>query len=471
MRVSLIMPPYEKSKIFRKSIQNVGAVLPPLGIAYIATVLEKNGHTVSIIDGPAQAIVQRYGFDDLEKDILSFQPDVIGLSVSTSQIDYAKKTIKIIKKVVPKSPIILGGPLITTTPDALLEFPDVAYGVFGEADLTFSTILKKIEEGKPLENTEGVIWRENEIVKYKNPDVIADLDTIPLPARHLLPMHIYRPSPANYRRLPATTIMTSRGCPYQCIFCSRAIEGTKFRAHSAKRVVEEIEHLIEKYGIKDIQFFDDTFTLIPERTEKICNMIIERKLDITWNCMTRVDRVTLKLLSLMRKAGCYEIGIGIESGSDRVLKFIKKGLTKEQIRHGVHMAHDAGIDVRGFFMIGFPTETKEEILQTIAFAKELEVDVAQFMVATPFPGTKLWDVAKETGTINDKNLSNFTFYAPIEAPFSSSLLSNSDITKLYKKAFVSFYLRPSYLFRQLCKIRTFNDVKRNYLAFKGIVGI
>src|SRR3989338_5796383 len=166
MRVLLLNPPYEKDKIFRKSMKNLGAVLPPLGIAYIAAVLEKDKHIVKIIDGPAMATVLDYGFLELEKDIQEFQPEVIGLSASTSQIEYAKKTIGIIKKIVPTVIIILGGPLISATPNSLLEFPEVAYGAYGEADLTFSVILQKIEKKEPLENVEGVIWREYGKVKF-----------------------------------------------------------------------------------------------------------------------------------------------------------------------------------------------------------------------------------------------------------------------------------------------------------------
>lgn len=470
MRVLLLNPPYEKDKIFRKSMTNVGAILPSLGLAYIAAILEKDGHSVKIIDGPALATVLRYSFKDLEKDLKEFHPKVIGISGLTSQREFLKKSIELIKTVLPDSPIILGGPLITSTPDALFEFPEISYGVYGEADLTFSLLLHKLQKKEPLENTEGVIWREQGKVKYLKPLVIKDLDQLPLPARHLLPMNIYRPSPANYRRLPATTMMTSRGCPFQCIFCSKPTEGIVFRYHSAERVVEEIEYLIKNYNIKDIQMFDDTFTLIPERTEKICRLIIEKKLDIGWNCMSRIDRVTPELLKLMKQAGCYEIGIGIESGSDRVLKFIKKGLTTKVIKRGVKDAHAAGLDVRGFFMMGFPTETRQEILQTINFAKELDVDVAQFMVATPFPGTELWDIAKQHGMVNE-DWSTFTFYAPHAAPYSSKELSGEEITALYKKAFRSFYIRPLYMFKQLLKIRTTHDVYRNWLALKGVRGL
>ena len=470
MKVMLISPPYPKDRIFRKSMKNLGAILPPLGVAYIAAMLEKDGHEVKIIDGPAWATVFEYGFEELEKDIKNFSPDVVGISASTSQIDHARKAASLAKSASKDCVVILGGTLISADPNALLAFEDVDFGVYGEADLTFSEILKAVEGKKPVEGMEGVIWRENGSVKFLKPKVIIDLDHVPMPARHLLKMEIYRPSPANFRRVPATTIMTSRGCPYQCIFCSRPTEGTAFRAHSAERVVEEIGHLVTKYGIKDIQIFDDTFSLIPSRVEKICKGIIEKKLDVGWNCMTRVDKINPELLALMRKAGCYEIGFGIESGSDRILQFIKKATTTDLIRKGVKMTKDAGIDVRGFFMIGFPTETKEEILQTIKFAKDLDVDVAQFMVSTPLPGTEMWEIAKQNGSINTDDWNSFTFYAPSKMPFSSNLLNDKELLSMYRKAYKSFYLRPKFILKQLLKTRSFVDIQRNWLAAKGVLG-
>ena len=470
MKVMLIVPPYPKDKIFRKSMKSLGAVLPPLGIAYIAAMLEKYSHEVKIIDGPAMATVLEYGFEELEKDIKEFSPDLTGISASTSQMGHAKKTLKIIKENNPNCITVLGGALISADTNALLHFNDADYGVYGEADLTFPEIIKKIENKEKIEGSEGLIWRENNIVNFLKPKVIMNLDDIPMPARHLLNMKIYRPSPANYRRLPATTMMTSRGCPYKCIFCSKPTIGTAFRAHSAKRVVDEIEHLVNEYGIKDIQMFDDTFTLLPERTKEICKGIIERKLDIGWNCMTRVDRIDKEITDLMKKAGCYEMGFGIESGSERMLKFIKKGVTKQQIRNGVKLAKNSGIHVRGFFMMGFPTETKKEVLETIEFANELDVDVAQFMVSTPFPGTELWEIAKMSGEINE-DWSSFTFYAPDEVPFTSKLLSKNDILDLYKKAYKSFYLRPKFILRQFLYIRSFTDIERQWNAAKGILGL
>lgn len=470
MKILMLTPPYKKDKIFRKSMKHLGAILPPLGVAYIAGTLERDGHNVKIIDGTAESTILNYTFDDLKKDIKSFQPEVIGIGANIPQLSEVQATLRLIKEINPNIVTIIGGPIVSSDPKFLLQLPDADYGMLGEVDIAISDIIRKIEKKQKIEGSEGLIWREGNSVKAVKPKDIFDLDVIPIPARHLLKMHIYRPSPANYRRLPATTIMSSRGCPYKCIFCSRSIEGMAWRAHSAKRVVDEIEQLVTKFGIKDIQMFDDTFTLHIERVQDICNMIIERKLDVGWNCMTRVDKVTVDLFKLMKKAGCYEVGFGIESGSDRVLKFIKKSTTTPQIKEAVKMAKKAGIAVRGFFMIGFPTETKEEIIQTINFAKELNVDVAQFMVATPFPGTEMWNIATENGRINNEDWSNFTFYAPDKMPFSSENFTDQELVSLYKKAYRSYYLRPAFILRQLFKIRSFTDMQRNWMAAKGVMG-
>ena len=421
MKVLLLLPPYPKDKIFRKSMKHLGAILPPLGLAYIASVLEQEGHEVKIIDGPALSSVEGYDLKNFEHDLKSFGPDVIGVSAATSQYQHAQNAISLIKETLPNARIILGGSMISGDPKQLSNFSQVDYAVHGEAEFVFAKIVKMLEREEKIGVMDGLIYKENGEVKVTPEPIIENIDDIPMPARHLLKMSIYRPSPANYRKLPATHMMTSRGCPHQCIFC--ATGRTKFRGHSAKRVVDEMEMLANQFGIKDIQIFDDTFTFQPKRTEEICKGIIERKLNISWNCYTRVDRTNLELMKLMKKAGCYETGFGIESGSDRILKFIKKAITTEQVKKAVGWAKEAGIDVRGFFTIGYPTETREEIMQTIKFAKDLDVDVAQFMVATPLPGTELWDIATELGVINKEDWSAFTFYAPTKMPFSSNLLT------------------------------------------------
>jgi len=471
MKILLINPPYHKKKIFRKSMEEVGALLPPLGLAYIAAVLEKHGNKVKIIDGPVLTTRKDYDYNELRTDIESFQPDIIGVTATSPQIKDAINTIDLAKEINKDIITFLGGPHITALPKILSKIENLDFGIYGEGEFTFLDIIKRIEKKEKLEGLNGLIWRENNEVKYLLREHIKDLDTLPFPARHLLPMELYRPSPANYRRLPATQIMTSRGCPYSCVFCHKPIFGKQFRPHSAKRVLDEIEHLITKYGIKDIQIFDDTFTMNKERAEEICKGIIERKLDIVWNCMTRIDRVDPDLLKIMKRAGCYEIGYGVESGSERILKLIKKYTSKDAIKKAFEWTKEEDIEIRAFFMIGFPTETREDILETISFAKELNPDIAQFMVTTPYPDTELWELCKQYGEINIGDWSNFTFYAPQSAPFTPFSLKKDEIDELYSKAIKSFYLRPRFVLNQLLKIRSFPDVKRKLIAAKAVLGM
>lgn len=469
MKILLINPFIAKEEIFEKGLKDVGALLPPLGLAYIAAVLEQDKHVVKIIDCSVLFAKEGYNKRNLEQDIRNFNPTIVGLTATSPQIESAKEIIDSAKRILPECLTFLGGPHVTALPQVLRDIKSLDYGIYGEGEILFRDMVRKIEKREKIENSPGLIWKDKKKIKIKKGNYIENLDELPMPARHLLPMQYYRPSPANYRRLPATTIITSRGCPFQCIFCHKPIFGYRLRAHSPKRVVDEIEYLMRQYEIKDIQIFDDTFTLNKKRTEEICAEILKRKLDIVWNCMTRMDAIDERLLRLMHKAGCYEVGYGIESGTERILKLINKNVTKETIRNACKSAKKAGIDVRGFFMIGFPTETREEILETIKFAKKLDVDVAQFMVVTPYPDTKLWELCEEHGKINVGDWSNFTFYSPAHEPFTSNTLNSGEINKLYRMAFKKYYLRISYIIKQLLKIRSFLDIHRNFLAAKAVL--
>jgi len=471
MKVLLINPPYHKKKIFKKSMEKVGALLPPLGLAYIAAVIERDGHNIKIIDGPVLTTKKDYDYNKLKEDLEEFQPDIVGVTATSPQIKDAINTINLVKEVNKDIITFLGGPHITALPKILSEIKNLDFGIYGEGEFTFLEAIKRLEKKEKLEGLNGLIWREEDNVKHLSREYIRDLDVLPFPARHLLPMELYKPSPANYRRLPATQIMSSRGCPYSCVFCHKPIFGKQFRPHSATRVLDEIEHLINKYRIKDMQIFDDTFTMNKKRAEEICKGIIERKLDIVWNCMTRIDRVDPDLLKIMKRAGCYEIGYGVESGSERILKLIRKGVDKEMMRKVFKWTKKEGIEIRAFFMIGFPTETKEDILKTISFAKELNPDIAQFMVTTPYPDTELWELCKKCGEINIGDWSNFTFYAPQSPPFVPFSLKKNEIDELYSRAIKSFYLRPRFILNQLIKIRSFSDVQRKLIAARSVCGM
>ena len=469
MKILLVSPPYRKDKIFRKSLEGVGALLPPLGLAYIAAVLEKEGHTVKIIDGPVLSVRKDYTYDSLRKDIQKFQPDIVGVTATTPQINLALKTMKVVKET-SSALTFLGGPHVTAVPESILD-KNCDYGIYGEGEYVFRDALRLIQKKQKPDKTRGLITKKKGKIHVNGTYYIQNLDELPMPAWHLLPMKLYKPSPANYRRLPSFEIMTSRGCPFSCAFCSKPIFGYKFRAHSPERVIKEMKHLHDTYGIKDLEIFDDTFTLNKRRVEKICQMMIDQKVDITWNCMTRVDCITPELLKLMKKAGCYQVGYGIESGSEKILERMNKKITKEKVRKAVKWANDAGLDIRGFFMFAFPGETKETARETIEFAKSLDIDIAQFMVTTPYPGTKLWDMAHQEGTVRINDWENFTFYAPEGAPYIPKGMTEKEILNIYSRAYKEFYLRPKYILRQILKTRSWTDLTRYWTAFKSVINI
>ncbi|MDI6814528.1 MAG: radical SAM protein [Dehalococcoidales bacterium] len=293
--------------------------------------------------------------------------------------------------------------------------------------------------------------------------LIADLDSLPFPAYHLLPLHRYKPHPPHGRRLPFMAMLTSRGCPYNCTFCSKPIFGRKFRSQSPQRIASEVEYLEGKFKIKEIAFYDDIFTLDKKRIAELAEEFNKRGLSIPWTCETRVDLVTEELLKEMKQAGCYMIAYGIESGNQTILNSLRKKITIEQVKETVKATRDVGIQSIGYFMLGSPGETPLTIRQTIDFANYLPLDFAQFSVTIPFPGTDLYNLYLEQGSGNE-NWDNFIYanLSSVSAPvFETASLSKDDLQKRNIKAYKEFYLRFSYIWERLKKTRSLGNLKTN----------
>lgn len=448
MKILLVSP---SSKHAQKGYSS--AIYPPLGILYIAAVLKQAGHEVKVIDAFVLSIKKDYNENNLKEDLLDFKPDIVGVSCFTSNIDGSKKILELTKQILPNAITLIGGPHITAIPEYIKKIESADYGIYGESEYILKEFVEKIQNKKSLENIPGIIYKDG---SFKPGEYIKNIDDLPFPAYELVPMHLYQPSPASYRQLPATTLITSRGCPFQCIFCHKPIFGNRFRPHSAKRVVDEIEFLNKEYGIKDIRIYDDTFTLDRKRVVEICELLTQRNLGITWNCTTRVDCIDKELLIIMKNSGCYNISYGVESGSERVLKLIKKGITKERIRDVFKWTKEVGIESIGFFIIGLPTQTKEEVLETIQFAKEIDPDYVQFTLVNPHPDTELFKLCQEHGTVSVGDFSNYKTYSSVndELPFIPDTISEKELKKLYKKAYISFYFRPKYINKRIKKIFT-----------------
>jgi radical SAM superfamily enzyme YgiQ (UPF0313 family) len=454
MKVCLISPPYNSAA---ESV--VGITSPPLGLAYIASMLRQN-HEVKIID----SIILNYTLRDIEKELQTFNPDVVGIASVTPSIYEAYKVAKIAKKVREDCIVVLGGPHATFMSRQTLEeckYIDII--VKGEGEETTKELIESIEKGAPLNKVRGITFREkNEIIDSEPRPFIKNIDDIPFPSRDLLPMHLYKFNGVRY-----TTMLTSRGCPFKCSFCSSSrLFGGYWRGRSPENVLEEMKIIYEEYNIKNIEFIDDTFTLDQERAEKICDGIIKQGWDISWGASSRVDTLSKKLVEKMKKAGCWILFLGIESGSQKILDAIGKRITIEQAKEAVKIIKDAGIQVLGSFIIGFIQDTKETIKETIKFAKSLNLDYAEFSILTPYPGTPIYEYVEKNSLLLTKDWSKYTATEPI---IKIDGIPEKQLKRFFKEAYIDFYLRPRIALKWL-KNKQFSFIKSGIKAAINYLG-
>ncbi len=445
----------------------ISFVSPPLGLLYVAASLKEDGHKVFVIDYNLEKLERRRLSDFIKEK----QIEIVGISIVTPKVYDAIELANCIKKQFPDITIIAGGPHATLMPEELLlKCPAINFVIQGEGEIRMEGLIKNIKNKEEIKKLDGIaFWENGQLINNPPKEYLENLNTIPLPARDLIDILKY----SNHLKTsisPATTMMTSRGCPFQCIYCSKPVTGSKLRSLSPENVIKEIESLQKEYGIREIVFYDDSFTLDRERTMKICDLIIQNGIKLAWQCETRVNLVDKELLEKMKQAGCYLIAYGIESGSDRVLKILKKGITVEQVKKAVETTKKAGIRIIGYFMLGIPGETEEEIKQTIKFAKELDIDFAQFAIATAYPGTELYEIAKAQNKITSDW--SKSIYALGGKPLVG--LSDVSIDKLYgymKKAYRSFYFRPRYIWDRLTSIKSVSDLLSNLKGLKTLIKI
>ncbi len=431
---------------------------PPMGLAIIAAVLEKEGYPVTVVDAHALKLKPA----DLP---LVAGANAVGLTAMTPTIGAAIEIAQQLKRYHPRLTIILGGAHATLLPEETLSScPEVDIIVRGEGERTIVELLQALENKQPLENVSGISYRRNGAVVNNGARLDnTDLDRLPFLAYHLLPWRRYTPHPPHGRASPFGAIITSRGCPYKCSYCSKPVFGNKFRAQTAERVVNEIAYYQEKFGIKELAFYDDVFTLNKERAYAISDTIIQKGLKICWTCETRVNLVERKLLLRMKEAGCYAIAYGIESASPEILDAIHKGITLAEVEEAVRISQEAGLQVIGYFMLGNVNETPETVRRTIDFAKKLKLDFAQFSITTPFPGTELYRIyEKDRGrTIPWSDFVYGETGNRITPVFDNAQLSRDDLKYWLRQAHREFYLRPSYVWQRVKNIRSWGDIKTN----------
>ena len=478
MDILLIYPPLSVDERYgNRRLGKVGGNLPPLGITYIAAFLRREGFNVGLIDGPAQDTSE----DDILRKIGLLNPKVIGLSAITPVFHRAVSIGQKIRQKFQDILILIGGHHASILPNEVLGqnvFFDLL--IHGEGELTALDIMQKykalnfnraafLNDFKTLSNTSGIAYRrEEKIVLGPARAPIQDLDILPYPAWDLLPMERYIPLPNQYLNKPVVHMVSVRGCPFQCSFCSNnAVFGVKIRAISPERLVEIIQYAKANFKAREISFWDDCMTVNKAWLIKFCRIMCDTKIGITWTCYGRVDTIDKEMLSWMKKAGCWNIFYGFESGNQQLLEAIDKKITLKQIRDVNLWTKQAGIEVRASFMLALPDETPEKAKETIDFAISLEPDYVQFCITTPFPQTRLFkDAGKYGKLIND--FSKYNIWEPVFIP--NGYKDREQIEAIAKQAFRRFYFRPKYIAGRVKKIKSITDIVRYFKGLKMALG-
>lgn len=383
-----------KIALVNPRVESYSSTLPPLGLLYIAAVLEQAGFAPRVFD--------IYPYDNRDfMDLVEYSPDVVGMTVLTDYWIRAVEISELIKSKVPETFLIIGGVHVTALPEESLELLGAEIGVIGEGEITMLELCERIANGSSWTEVPGLIYRDADakFIRTQPRPHIENLDDIPFPSRHLLNFEQYLVPPGIIRghwTERSTTIMTSRGCPFSCIWCgSQCTFGRKVRNRSVENVVSEIEHLVTKYDIDTVWFVDDTFTLNKKRVLEFCRLMTERKIRITWGCQAHVKTADEEMFRAMKEVGLVQLDFGVESGSNMVLASLKKDSTDDAIRRAFAITRKVGLRTTATFMFGSPGETEEDVEQTIQLAQEIRPDFVSSFFITPYPGTELMDLVEK----------------------------------------------------------------------------
>jgi len=429
-------------------------VVPPIGLGYLATALRKNGFDVGILDG----IREKLNTEKLEKRIRELKPDVVGIQVFSCDAHTVKEYVAKIREIDRNILVVVGGAHVSGVGKEVFDyFGGIHFAIAGEGETAFSMLLKKVGAGeKNLEDVPGLIYKKGDKLIANAPKFEEDLDALGFPAWDLMDPRTYPQAPqgAVFRNWPIAPILTSRGCPYRCTYCAGHLTtGYNIRFRNIEKVLDEIEMLYRDYGVREIHIIDDNFTFKRERAVKFCNEIAERGINIslTFPNGVRLDTLDEELLRLLKKAGCYSITLGIESGSQRILNDMKKSLKLETVEEKVALINKVGIDIMAFFIVGYPTETRETILETIEFAKRLKIKRSHFSTFLPLPNTEATKILLRDGVIKEINYDTL-FYT--KAPLPPKGMTSEELKALQRKAFLEFYMRPRIVAGMIKEVRS-----------------
>lgn len=459
MKVALIYPqfyPEEHWSTIEAQERNLG-LFPPLSLAYVASILEKYGHEVIIVD----VFALNFSFSEVIEKIKKFDPDILGFTITTYLFHQTLSWIKRIKENI-NLPVMVGGMHVGLYPKETMSHREIDFAIIGDAELNLPQFMEALKAHNGFETIDGLCFRTNSDVVVNNDNNLSllDLQNIPFPARHLLPNDRYYSIVSQRRNF--TAMITSRGCAFQCIFCDQARKKPLFR--SANNVVEEMAECLYKFNIREIDFFDPAFTFDRQRVIEICKQIRSRNLDIIWSLRTRIDTVDEELLEEMAKAGCIRIMYGIESAVPSILKTLNKQVNIARIKEIIHLTHKKGIEAFGFFIIGSPGETRQSIKETIRFARESDLSHVQFTRLTAFPGAELYNRYLDKHKVDYWRQYVLDPSTKTTSPLVDTEISIQEANQFVRIAYLSFYLRPIRIIRIILKIRSFRQFRRSMIA-------
>jgi radical SAM superfamily enzyme YgiQ (UPF0313 family) len=463
MKVLLINPPRENEIIGNnpRIIEEERGFNPPLGLLYLAGYLEKYTELdLTIIDAQAEKL----DYSALESRIASVSPDAVGLTVMTMTLIDVMKTIEIVKRINSNTRVVLGGPHVHLFPEETINLKNVDYLVLGEGEEAFRELLDNIDENERLREIPGLVFKDKGTVIHTGiRPSIKDLDNLPFPARHLVPYKKY--TSLLSKGDVATTMFTSRGCPYKCAFCDRPHLGKAFRARSARNVVDEMEECTNM-GIREFLVYDDTFTVNKKRVIDICNEIVQRKLDIGWDIRTRVDTINEEILVHLKKAGCQGIHYGVEAGTEKILTVLNKGITIQKVKEVFNLTRKYKIPILAYFMIGNPAETRDDILTTFKVMKDLNPDFVHMTILTPFPGTKIYLDGLKSGIIIKDYWREFAANPTPDfiPPHWGENFTREELNNLLIQGYKNFYIRPSYILKRIARVRSLPEFRKKAAA-------
>ncbi|MFA5322179.1 MAG: radical SAM protein [Smithella sp.] len=459
MHFVFINPPREIKNNNIWSIIN--SVNPPLGLALLAAIWDQHGHASQIIDAAALRL-------SIPEIIAGINPsaDYVGITATTPEIGSAIKISRKVRETFLHIKIIMGGTHPTIFHKELVEDSICDMVVRNEGEIPIT----ELAQGTPLNLISNLTWRDSSDRVLINPDSekYVDLDELPLPAYKKLPMHLYHSALGAARKEPSIGMVTSRGCPGKCTFCFSEMFGSQLRLMSPVRIIRHVEHLQKNFGIREISFYDDTFTVDKKRVAELCRLIIAKKNKFTWSCFARVDTVTPELLLLMKKAGCHQIMYGFETTDENILKNINKRTNPEQFQKAIAWTRAAKINIRGTFMLGNPGETKASMENTIAYAKRSGIQLAVFNITTPYPGTAMFKEFSQTDSLLHENWDLYNLAQPV---LKLDTVSAELVRQYYYKSYRDFYLRPSFILRCILAIRTFPEALMYARAISKITAL